>query len=344
MNIKSQWSLEEQARILKWLSTLLDRGYPILEALTFLKMNLSDKQKVLLEQQIKVMKEGGSFHQALMNLSFHRDVLGYLYFAEQHGNLSFALREGSSLVEQKVQYKKRLVKILQYPLFLLAITLIIFSVLNFWLLPEFAMLFESMNTEGNILLSLMLLSAKWLPRFILFLFLFLVVILFYLIHLYRNIPLVKRMEWMSKLPLYGYYIQKFYSQFFAIQLSQLLRGGLSIYEAISHFEKQSHFPLFQVEAKEMKKELKSGESLSSIVETRMYFEKELTQAILLGSANGDLARELYFYSKLSTEKLEETLNKRLSVIQPTIFIMIGLMIMGIYLAIMQPTFQMINGL
>ncbi|KAA0549433.1 type II secretion system F family protein [Bacillus sp. BGMRC 2118] len=340
----SHWSLEEQAKFLKWLSTLLDRGYPILAGLTFLRMNLTDKQQVLLDEQISVMKEGATFHQALVNLSFHRDVLGYLYFAEQHGNLSFALKEGSTLIEQKLQYRNKLVKILQYPLFLLAITIVIFSVLNFWLLPEFALLYGSMNTEENVLLNIMLFSAKWLPRLLVVFFVILVMILLYTLHLYRNIPLVKRMEWMSNLPLYGSYIQKFYSQFFAVQLSQLLRGGLSIYEAISLFENQSHLPLFQVEAKEMKKELRSGETLSSIVEVRRYFEKELSQAILLGSANGDLARELYFYSKLSSERLEDTFNKRLSVIQPTVFIVIGLMIMGIYLSIMQPTFQMINGL
>lgn len=341
---KSEWSLEEQARFLKWLSTLLERGFPILQGLTFLKMSLSNKQQVLLDKQINVMREGGSFHQALTNLTFHRDVLGYLYFAEQHGDLSFALKEGSLLIERRVQYKKRLAKVLQYPLFLIAFTIIIFSVLNFWLLPEFALVFETMNSEDNLFLSSMLFLSKWLPRFFLYLFLLITILALYFLQRYRSIPLIKRMEWISKIPLYGSFIQKFYSQYFAVQLSQLLRGGLSVYEALTHFEKQAHFPLFQIEATVMKKELKSGESLTSIVESRCYFERELSQAILLGSANGEMARELYFYSKLSTEKVEEMFNKRISVIQPVIFTIIGLMIMGIYLAIMQPTFQMMNGL
>jgi competence protein ComGB len=129
-----------------------------------------------------------------------------------------------------------------------------------------------------------------------------------------------------------------------MQLSQLLRGGLSVYEALSVFESQEHVVLFQEEAVQIKKELRSGESLATIIQSKRYFEEELAKTIAFGSANGELSRELYFYSKLSSEALEDHINRRLAVIQPTVFITIGLIIMGIYLAIMQPVFQMLNEL
>ncbi len=150
------------------------------------------------------------------------------------------------------------------------------------------------------------------------------------------------MVWLSKLPLYGPITIKFCSQYFAMQLSQLLRGGLSVHESLSVFENQMHIPLLQVEATQMKKELRGGESLSSIIDSRSYFEEELSKTIAFGSANGELSRELYYYTKLSSEALEDHINRRLAIIQPTVFITIGIIIMAIYLAIMQPIFQMLN--
>jgi competence protein ComGB len=340
----SCWSYEEQARFLKRLSTLLDRGYPILDGLTILMLHLPSKQKMLLQHEVEEMKGGGSFHQALSRLSFHRDVLGYLYFAERHGDLSFALREGSFLLEQKVSYTNKLKKIIQYPLFLIGISIGLITLINVWLLPEFSSIFESMTLGENIILSSMLFLSRWIPRLLfisVFLFSLLMIMIF---DIYSRTPIVKRMEWMSMLPIYGSITVKFYSFYFAMQLSQLLRGGLSVYEAISVFEQQEHFYLFKVEAEQMKKELRSGESLPAIILAKCYFEDELSSAISFGSANGELARELYFYSKLTMEVLEEMLNKRLAVIQPTVFLVIGVMIMGLYIAIMQPMFQMLNGL
>jgi competence protein ComGB len=338
------WKRQEQVKLLKQLSTLLDRGYPLIEALSFLMLHLPATKQRLLQERIEEMKEGISFHQALLKLSFHRDVLGYLYFAEKHGDLSFALREASILLEAKLNYTNRFLKIIQYPLFLMGITIVLVILINVFLLPEFSSVFESMNVNNSALLSAMLFFSEWFPRLFLFILIFFTICLLYFSIRFNRIPMTKKMEYTSKLPFYGIITIKFYSQYFAMQLSQLLRGGLSVNEALSVFESQEHIVLFQEEAVQIKKELRGGESLATIIQSKHYFEEELAKTIAFGSANGELSRELYFYSKLSSEALEDHINRKLAIIQPTVFIIIGLIIMGIYLAIMQPIFQMLNEL
>ncbi|MFZ3590363.1 competence type IV pilus assembly protein ComGB [Bacillus sp. DJP31] len=339
---RSSWSHQEQAKLLKRLSILLDRGYPLLEALSFLMLHLPKRKQTLLQDRVNEMREGGTFHDALVKLSFNRDVLGYLYFAEQHGDLSFALREASLLVESKLNYMNRFFKIIQYPLFLAGITIALVLLINVFLLPEFSGVFESMDSNSSFIISTMLFFSKWFPRLFFFFLIAVIVFLIYFLFKFKQIPITQRVEWLSRLPIYGLITIKFCSQYFAMQLSQLLRGGLSVYEALSVFENQEHILLLQVEATQMKKELRSGESLSSIIESRFYFEEELSKTIAFGSANGELSRELYYYSKLSSEALEDHINRRLAIIQPTVFITIGIIIMGIYLAIMQPIFQILN--
>ncbi len=45
-------------------------------------------------------------------------MLSYLFYAEQHGDISFALQQGSALLYKKDKYRKDMMKIMQYPMFL----------------------------------------------------------------------------------------------------------------------------------------------------------------------------------------------------------------------------------
>ncbi|WP_456278301.1 competence type IV pilus assembly protein ComGB [Bacillus sp. AK128] len=345
MNKRSNvWTRNEQVKLLKQLSLLLERGYPLLEALPILMIHLPLNKQTRLNERIQEMKDGISFHDALVKLSFHRDVLGYLFFAEKHGDLSFALKEASQLLEVKVSYYNRLIKILQYPLILIGITLTLIFMINHFLLPQFSHVFETMSIQNNLFLFFVMMISTWLPRMFLALLLSLLILSLIFAIRFKRVTVVERWRYLRRLPVYGSTLCKFYSQYFAMQLSQLLKGGLSVNEALSLFESQNYFTLFKEEASQIKKELRSGESLAAIIQSRDYFEEELSKSIAFGSLNGELARELYHYSKLSSEALEEYINKKIAIIQPSIFIAIGLMIMGIYMAIMQPVFQMLNDL
>ncbi|WP_246945942.1 competence type IV pilus assembly protein ComGB [Bacillus pinisoli] len=339
-----KWKMPEQVKLLKQLSTMLGRGYPLLEALITLKLYLPHSKQILLAERIEEMKNGGTFHEILVKLAFHRDVLGYLYFAERHGDLSFALKEASQLLETKVSNNSRMMKVLQYPLILIGTTIGLFLLIHLFLLPQFSTVFETMDIENNYLLSIIMTISKWLPRICTFLFVSLLTMGITLYIKIQRVSAIRRVAYLQKIPIYGRFISKFYSQYFAMQLSQLLKGGLSVYEALSVFEGQTYFTFFSEEATQIKKELRSGETLATIIGSRSYFESELAKSIAFGSINGELSRELYHYSKLSAEAVEDDLNRKMAAIQPTIFLFVGVIILVLYVAIMQPVFQMLNEL
>jgi competence protein ComGB len=340
----NNWRLEEQALFLRQLSTLLDRGYPLIEGFSFLMLHLSKKKQKMIEQSLIELKEGTTFHEVLFRQNFHRDVLGFIYFAENHGNMSFALREGSTLLEHKVLNKQKMLKLIKYPLFLVTITLFLLIMMNVFLFPQLLIMLENMNVGQSSFLRIVLFIVKTFPLLLLITVISLVLIsLFFWIRFIKT-PITTRITWLSLLPVYGPILKMFYSQYFAMQLSQLIQGGLSIQESLSIFEDQQHFLLFKVEATKMKQELSNGDSLSEIIRNRGYFEEELSRAISFGSKNGELSRELFFYSKISFQKLETYIQKRIAIIQPTVFIMIASFIMLMYFAIMQPMFQLLNNL
>ncbi|PGV93433.1 type II secretion system F family protein, partial [Bacillus cereus] len=93
---KKTWSLSEQLVLLKRLGVLLEKGYSLLQALEFLRFQLPLEKKVQLQHMIEGLKEGRSLHDSFHQLMFHQEMLSYLFYAEKHGDISFALQQGSA--------------------------------------------------------------------------------------------------------------------------------------------------------------------------------------------------------------------------------------------------------
>lgn len=90
--------------------------------------------------------------------------------------------------------------------------------------------------------------------------------------------------------------------------------------------------------------LSAGEQLHTIIEKRGFYEKELPLVILHGQANGQLSRELYTYSQLIIEKLEQTIIKIITFIQPAIYGFVGVIVLFVYLSMLLPMYKMMENL
>lgn len=110
------------------------------------------------------------------------------------------------------------------------------------------------------------------------------------------------------------------------------------------FEQQTYSPFLQQEASEIKHRLVSGESLEQIMNERNPYRKELSQIIKHGQISGNLADELAIYADLLFQKIEQYLTKTLTIIQPIIFTIVGLIVLLMFLAIMLPMLQFIQSL
>jgi competence protein ComGB len=147
-----------------------------------------------------------------------------------------------------------------------------------------------------------------------------------------------------KIPFVSAYFRLYFTHYFSIQLSYLLGGGLSVNESLSLFVKNDQQLFYSELGREMKKELRMGEKLEDIVRQYPFFERELSMIIHHGQKNGKLDTELAFYSHYCLQRLEEKTEKSMKIIQPALFAVIGLMIVSMYLAVLLPMFQLLNGM
>ncbi|MEH7384955.1 competence type IV pilus assembly protein ComGB [Bacillus sp. JJ1521] len=338
------WTLKEQSLYLSRIGNLLDQGYSFEQASQFLLFQLPEKHSQDIATIIESCKQGESLYTAFSKVGFHKDILGYIYFAEQHGDVSFALREGSAMLQKKLYHLEKGKKLFRYPLALLLFVGFMFTMIEKILLPQFESLFTSMNYEQT-LISKFLLRLPELNRYMLLIFGLLVIIglAYYFLHFQKRTP-IEKMKLLLKIPILKKVMIMFNSHFFSVQLSNLLKGGLSIFQALTMFEQQLHSPFFREEAKEMKMLLRAGNRFDEILRVREYYEVDLAMIILHGQSNGNLASELQHYSQYVMEKVEEKMIRILAIVQPILFAIIGIIIMLMYGAIMVPMFQLLNGI
>ncbi|MFY0782171.1 competence type IV pilus assembly protein ComGB [Peribacillus simplex] len=344
MKLKTKWKLKEQAVFISKLGELLHHGYPLAEALHFLEFQESKNKAEDFTLAIKELRNGYPLHQVLTHLNFHPQLVSYIFYGEQYGDLDRALKDGGRYWKKRTEDMDKVKKLMVYPVFLIFFVSIVFYILQSVLLPKFQTIYFTMDVEQNTILKLLSASTFILPA-LPFIFLVSLLFLFVLKRFWFNglCPLRQRRILMG-IPILGTFIKLYETYFFASQFSGLLSGGLSINDSIKLFSINQQQPFYQKLCSIIKDDLIEGRSLEMIFRELPYFDGNLPVVVANGQRYGRLDAELLHYSRFLLEKIEERMNAVLKIIQPLMFLLIGIVIVSIYLAVLLPMFSLLEGI
>ncbi|WLR43922.1 competence type IV pilus assembly protein ComGB [Bacillus carboniphilus] len=342
MKSKKSWNLVDQQQFLERVCSLLKKGYTLPEAIRLLSVSMSKSKKGDLKKCLYWMSQGEAIRTCLERIKFSPDVLSYLYFAEKHGDLVFALKESTKMIERKIIQIEKVKQIGRYPLFLLFFMSIILFMIQSFIMPQFEQVYQTMNIEPSLGIQSLFIFFFVMNKSIYIVAFTGGAFLFYYKFLFKRKTAVQQATILLKIPLVKTITRRFISYYFSIQMSSLLTNGFSIYESLHLFKQQSILPLFQDIAKVIIKKLRNGEKLEVVVENSPYFDHELAIVIGYGQANSQLNRELYTYSQLLIEQTEGRFEKWSAFFQPILFIGLGAIVLMVYLSLMMPMYQMMN--
>jgi len=341
-NTKQTIPKKNQATFLNRLGELKKNGYPLDKAIEFLLLHQQKNLTLLNQEIINDFLNGRSLSYTLKKLGFPGFVCLHIYFAEKYGNVEETLIDTAGLIEHKSREMKRLAKLLHYPLFLLLLFMVILIVLNTYLLPRFTSLYSSLGQNSDGLISLISTLFNQLPviMFILFIVLFSCTLGLYL-YLRGQEP-HDCWAFLSSLPLIGYYVQHYHSYVFSREASYLLKGGMSLQSMLETFISQPYRKLYHDMGQFMSDELNRGQSMHQTLLQLPYMTEELKRITKHGEENGQLEQEWQYYSRYCLSSLEAKTEKVFAFIQPCLFLALGLAIVGAYLIILLPIFQIMQ--
>lgn len=341
---KGRWSLKEQGEFLRRVGELIVRGYPLKEALSSLTLYLNEWQKKQLIEGINDLKAGYPFYYVLRKMNFHDLLISFVYFGEQHGALAETFFEGSKFILRRYDERKKLQKILFYPFLLIFVTIILFISVDSILLPQFHQLLMTMNVKENIFLQLILFISDTFPIFLSLIIGVILIFSIYYHRIFKQYQPLRRSMLISRLPIIGPFYKLYRTYYFSIHFSHLLNSGLSVMEGLQIFKNHQKNDFDQDLGHSMYNDLMEGRDLPSMIEKYPFFEEELPFIIKHGQENGKLGEELSFYSTYLLSTLEGKMERAMKIIQPTLYLLIGFMIVSMYLAILLPMFQILESI
>jgi competence protein ComGB len=331
---------EEMATFLDRIGTMLQKGYSLYEAIELYGILESKKTKKQTDEMLVQLKQGEPFYIVLKNLHFPNIILALLYFSERHGNLSFSLIEGGKMLREKTKNMNAIKRQLKYPLFLLTFLIIVLLIVTKQLVPQFEEVFQSLNYDVPSHMQLMLAGIKYLPYLFVSCF-FSLTVAFLIVRVKKQ---KIKIETLLQVPILKKYLRRYMTQFFSLHLSCLLASGISLKDCFSIFSKQEYVLFISNETKRINERLKDGEKIEEVILSSNFFEKELAKVIGHGQANSKLPEDLLQYSNLLQEDLQKAMNKGISLLQPVAFLIIGLVICALFVAVILPVFQMVQAI
>lgn len=317
--------IRRQIKIVQLFNNLLSSGFNLPEIVDFLK-----RSQLVSSTDIGIMTEtllsGLGMPSLMKRLGFSETVVTQLSLAEIHGNSQRSLLKIEAYLRQVRKIKKKLVEVTTYPLILLGFLVLIVLGLRQYLLPQL----EDKNAATVVL--------EQFPRIFLGSIICLGILFVLGFWLARKTAPIKRYQWLSGLPVVGYFSKLYLTAYYAREWGNLLGQGIELAKIVEIMQEQES-RLFRDIGRDMQQSLMTGRSFHDKVLDYPFFLKELSLIIEYGNAKGHLGQELDVFSEELWERFFSRLHRATQLIQPLIFIMVALMIVMIYAAMLLPMYQ-----
>lgn len=337
-------SAKEQLTLLYRLNILLNHGFTLIECFIFLNMHIQYKQKETSKEIIQLLNQGATCYSILKYLKFPQTIIMQIYFSEKYGVLTENLQDGFHFLKRKIETKQRFIKTIQYPLILVMIFMTMLFGINHFILPEFQQIYTTMDIQLSPTLNFLNEFIKHFPHIILIFIAICSSLLMMICFIYYKLSIRQRLKFILKIPIINTYFKLFKTYQIANELSLFFRNGIMLQQISKIYINQSVDPFLKYIGEFTVNNIENGMRLPEIFKRLGCFQNELIQFIEQGEKSGKLEIELNIYSQILLSQIETKINKQIKLIQPIIFLLLGLLIVSLYLVIMLPMFDMMQSI
>jgi general secretion pathway protein F len=322
--------------ITRQLSILIAAGVPLIEALRSLSEENNGFWRGVLVEIRENVSGGASLSRALGS---HAKVFPEFYIhmvaaGEQSGALDKVLIRVADFLEKQSAVRSKIRLAMTYPLFMTAVGFVVMSFLFTFVVPKIVKIFE--NTKSA--LPFITVVLIWISN--LFVNYWWVLAMCAAAAAFSRKRLIekhsRRIDAM-KLRLPGGVMQSLYFGRFARTLGFLLEGGLPMLRSLELAAKSTGNVIIEEKVTEAAKRVAEGGRLSASLDG---FPSVLLQLIATGEKSGTLAGILRNAADSYEEDFERKVQKLLSLLEPSMILVMGLIVGFIVLAVLLPMFQL----
>ncbi len=321
---------------------LLKAGIPLLQSLELLMGHGQDPlMRSSLEKVVGFVREGMAFSEALEQVgTFPAVYRANVVAGERSGTLPDVVSRWLAFQKFAQGSKRRIVEALFYPGFLVMVLILSMLVLFNVVLPRFSEIYagggQEMPAATRILLGFgqFMRSTIWLQAVL-------------------GVGLVFLVRWMIAteagrrlwerallaLPKFGTLYRMYHSSVFSRTLSVLLSGGMPVLQALEVIQRTTASERMKVRLVTVLEAVRAGSSLHSALDQGKILDPLAIEMCRVGEQSSALPDMLNHVADFFDQNVEKATTAVTNLIGPILILFMGLMVLGLLLAVYVPLFN-----
>jgi type IV pilus assembly protein PilC len=328
------------------LAALLRSGLPMLQALNLMLVRQRDPEfREVISQIRDKVSSGDDFSKAVTDFG---DMFPPLYSAtlkagERSGEMEQVIRRFVRYLGLVLETRKRVVSALVYPLTLIGLSIGLIVVMTVYVLPKFTDFFSNLQVELPLLTRITMGTSLFVKDNILFIFLVLVAAGFALTQFSRSEAGGMTISfWKLKIPFLGPIFHQTAISEFCRSLSTLLAGGIPLVTSLEVATRAVSSPYLKSKLDPVIQRVREGQPLADTLEATGVTSDIVIDMVQVGEATGELDRMLFDLSDFLDEEVEVRLDRVLTLLEPVMMILMGLIVATLLVSVYLPLFSLLG--
>jgi len=330
------------------LATLLKAGMPLVQSLEILRRRVTNPVfKSVLDDVYERVRAGSSLSEAF---EAHGQLFPGVYTAsllagEKSGNLEQVIRRYVAYVKVVASVKRKTISALVYPAILLALSLVVVGIIVLKVVPEFGQFYEQFGQQLP-LSTRFIVAASGVASSYFFLVVTGLVIAALVFWQWLSRPGQRERfdRWLLRVPALGGIARKFATSQAARTLATLLGGGIPLVNAIDVSARSIRNQYMARELHTAAQQVREGRALAAAMTDSGAFPDVAIKMVEVGESTGALQEMLNSLADFYDEEIETNLGRFVTIIEPVLLIVMGLIIASLLLSLYMPLFNLSNAL
>ncbi len=326
------------------LATLLKAGMPLVQSLDILRRRVENPLfKGVLDDVHERVRAGSSLSEAFeaQGPLFPGVYTASLMAGEKSGNLEQVIRRYVTYVKVIATVKRKTLSALVYPIILLTLSMIVVGIIVLRVVPAFGAFYEQFGKELPLSTRAIVAVSGFATRYSLPILAAVTGAAFAIWGWLKQPGHRERVDRLVlRLPGIGPIAGKFATSQAARTLATLLGGGIPLVNAIDVAARSIQNRHMARELQVAAQQVREGRALSSALGDSGSFPDVVIKMVEVGESTGALQEMLNSLADFYDEEIETNLGRFVTLVEPVLLVVMGLIIASLLLALYMPLFNL----
>ncbi len=337
-------TLDDLVMFTRQLETLLRAGVSIIRTLRGLSENAKNPRLArALDQSATGLERGEGLSEAMGHHPnvFPRLLIAMVEVGEETGQLEAALGRVAGNLDQERQTRQTIRQALRYPSFVMVAITIGIAVINIFVIPAFADIFEQLGADLPIFTVILINTSDFFVAYWPYMLGALAAALLGVRAYVRSEA--GRLRWdrlKLRLPIVGKILLQALLARFARTFSMAMRSGVPPLQSLRSVSGATDNAYIARGIEEMRNGIEQGQSLYQVAEESGLFTPLVLQMLAVGEETGQVAEMMDQVAGFYEGEVEASLDQLSSSIEPILIGVIGALVLVLALGVFLPMWQM----